>query len=40
MNATNMKMNGEWCKHARRWIKKQTAKKRRQNDKKVIRFFE
>lgn len=35
-NAANSKLNGEWCKHARRGLKKYTAKIRRQNDKKII----
>lgn len=37
MNAANMKVNGEWCKHARPWLKKKTARKIRRNFKQEIK---
>ena len=37
-NAENSKLNGEWGHHARKWGKKMTAKIRRRQDKKIIKF--
>lgn len=37
MTTENMKLNGEWCKHARRWLKKMTSKYRRVEGKKILR---
>lgn len=36
-NKANSFINGEWAGHVRRWLKKHTASKRRQIDKKIIR---
>ena len=36
-NAANSKLNLEYAKHVRRFMKQQTAKKRRAVDKRIVR---
>lgn len=38
MSTENSKLNREWAKHVRKFMKHYTAHIRRQNDKKVIKF--
>ena len=33
----NSSLNGEWCSHAKKWLKKRTSGLRRLYDKKIIR---
>ena len=37
MKAANAKLNGEWCAHARHWLKKWTNKARRRAGKEAAR---
>lgn len=36
-HAANSKLNGEWAKHAKKWMKRVTSGKRRAQDKILIR---
>lgn len=39
MNGSNMRLNGEWANHVRKFTKRLTSKLRRKQGKKVIREY-
>ncbi|HEY8781041.1 MAG TPA: hypothetical protein VIM16_05470 [Mucilaginibacter sp.] len=36
-NKQNSILNGEWAKHVRRWYKRHTSGRRREEDKQIIK---